>query len=531
MPTAEAWETKADCGPDRYRDRSPRVWARSDTIPQMEAGPLNLFADGASFDRVILVVRYADGLEIRREFDRGIANETWLPPSRLTFPLPRVEERPTEILMAVDRPRASIIFSTAQLMTDRELAEMRTWLLALFGVIIGILLFPIFLDMAFYSVLRQRFVLWHALLVGSAALYTISSSGIIMLLFPDLDLQTRWHINNWATVLAVAAAGEFLLTFLEPHAVARWPALVMRWAPAVTVAVTLLTLHGGEPFRLWGRSLWYGMYLPWLAAYAALLFIALRRGSRAAWFLLIGWSGLVLTAGERVLRQIGIFTNDGSPDINIYITAIIEVVVTTMGVADRFLAIRRQRDHAAARETELKRLADTDGQTGLLNRRAFERRLDSKPGTAIALIDIDRFKAINDSLGHAAGDDAIRALASVLRGAKSEHVLVCRLGGEEFALSFAGPAAAAAEGRVETLRADISLHASKALGGRRVTVSAGLAPASDEPLSTALKKADEALYRAKEAGRDRMAVWGEPLSGDGSERQQEDSKPSVRAIA
>ena len=164
-------------------------------------------------------------------------------------------------------------------------------------------------------------------------------------------------------------------------------------------------------------------------------------------------------------------------------------------------------------ERDLKRLAETDGLTGLLNRQAFMQRAEGalawarRYGDALSLllIDLDHFKRINDAGGHAAGDQALRRFADCLRACMRRGDLACRYGGEEFGvlLWHAGRSGRAPSTRGCARRWRGSAPGEAAAG---LNFSAGLMPMHkpEESLEQCLQRADAALYRAKEAGRGRM---------------------------
>jgi two-component system cell cycle response regulator len=169
---------------------------------------------------------------------------------------------------------------------------------------------------------------------------------------------------------------------------------------------------------------------------------------------------------------------------------------------------------------ELEHTARTDPLTGLGNRlrlgedlRALEdrRRRYGRP-FALAVLDLDRFKDYNDTWGHLAGDDALRALAGVVRDAMRAADLAYRYGGEEFLLVFPEQGAEEAAVAVERIRHDLEglgLAHPRSDGGV-MTVSAGVADVRDggDGVAEALRRADAALYRAKAEGRNRVAVDG-----------------------
>jgi diguanylate cyclase (GGDEF)-like protein len=179
------------------------------------------------------------------------------------------------------------------------------------------------------------------------------------------------------------------------------------------------------------------------------------------------------------------------------------------------IAAWRERDLALA---QVLRLSVTDALTGALNRRGFlERAATSivqarRAGLPAALImfDIDHFKAINDSYGHPAGDEVLCNVAKVLTATMRPGDLLGRIGGEEFAVFLWDSTVAAGIAIADRLRNHVRTGVTHPAGaGGQVTVSGGVAPAHGtlEPeiaLSLTLTVADEALYAAKRAGRDRI---------------------------
>ena len=148
---------------------------------------------------------------------------------------------------------------------------------------------------------------------------------------------------------------------------------------------------------------------------------------------------------------------------------------------------------------ELYEAARTDKLTGLLMRAAFEKdycRLQDG-WNALVLIDCDHFKTVNDSLGHDAGDTVLKSVADVIKRTIRAIDVPCRWGGDEFVLLLTRTAAADAQVVAERLR-----HAAAAADLSGVTLSVGVTIAErDEPLATALRRADAAMYSAKRAGK------------------------------
>ncbi|MBN9057385.1 MAG: GGDEF domain-containing protein [Rhizobiales bacterium] len=152
--------------------------------------------------------------------------------------------------------------------------------------------------------------------------------------------------------------------------------------------------------------------------------------------------------------------------------------------------------------------AEVDPLSGLLNRRGFDNRIDASmagPGPhSIVLCDLDHFKSVNDTHGHQGGDAAIRAFGETLRAAAPKGSLAARIGGEEFVLFLPGTGREAALLFAHALRATRAVSPIPGLPqSARVTASFGVAEIGErEPLRLAMRRADDALYAAKNAGRD-----------------------------
>lgn len=170
----------------------------------------------------------------------------------------------------------------------------------------------------------------------------------------------------------------------------------------------------------------------------------------------------------------------------------------------------------ASRYRELKKLTDRDSLTGLLNHSNILRALDRELAAAartkmpltVAMVDIDHFKAVNDTYGHAAGDQVIARVTHLLRNRLRRTDIVGRYGGEEFAAVMPNTDAAAARSVLEQLR-DAAEKLEHRADGRafRVTFSAGLScyPAITDAAAL-IEAADRALYRAKAQGRNRVVI-------------------------
>lgn len=191
-------------------------------------------------------------------------------------------------------------------------------------------------------------------------------------------------------------------------------------------------------------------------------------------------------------------------------------------------ALAAAKAEVEARNDELRRLATRDPLTGCLNRRAFHpafERLAQEASNAgaqisVLMIDIDHFKAVNDTHGHAIGDRVIQEVARKLQECTRSADLVCRYGGEEFCIAAAGLGSTGALQLAERIRARVERECAagvREIQGLRVTISAGVVTRdADEAGNALIDLADQALYRAKRSGRNRVSA---PL-GDDDEGQR-----------
>lgn len=186
---------------------------------------------------------------------------------------------------------------------------------------------------------------------------------------------------------------------------------------------------------------------------------------------------------------------------------------------DEALAAARQARElareASARAADLAREANTDALTGLANRRRVDEELprlwhrarEQQRPLALALLDLDHFKRVNDRFSHAVGDEVLRHLGLLLRQQCRDGDLAARLGGEEFLLTFDSAEPLAARAAAERVRVRVQSHDWAAVHpGLAVTVSIGLVDLGSSPdVASALADADQRLYRAKSEGRNRVA--------------------------
>ena len=186
------------------------------------------------------------------------------------------------------------------------------------------------------------------------------------------------------------------------------------------------------------------------------------------------------------------------------------------------LAMARER---ARREAEgFARAAVTDPLSGLFNRRYFHERLEEeldrarrhKTPVALLMVDIDNFKRINDRFGHLAGDLVIRGVGDILKRSVRKFDICTRFGGEEFAIVMPGSGPESSASVAERIRERIEAFRppDSELAELQVTASIGMAVSQGASARELIARADQALYDAKQAGKNRLVEWKPPHQND-----------------
>jgi diguanylate cyclase (GGDEF)-like protein len=361
--------------------------------------------------------------------------------------------------------------------------------------------------LALAAIMRRQYVFWMA-----ARALTI---GILALTFPPAGTwlfptpEDFWIARLAATDLAIAVTGPLLASYIEARIPGRGLRTVL-WAMlptglALALATPLLVTAAG---LYWLHNF---VVLILVATLVACLALALRRGSRTARFQAVAWAPTILIGFVALYFELVLLRSMPFYAESMLIAFLFEFVVTASGIGDGFVLIRRELDEAVLHVREATRVSTLDPLTGIANRRGLAQRFEAARPAGIAVIDCDHFKRINDNFGHDVGDEALVAVAEALQG---EDLFIGRLGGEEFvALVYHKDWEQLAEEARARIDLGVRLRAPQL--GFRVTASAGLATVQDnDTLESAIKRADRALYAAKDAGRDRSLRLAEPEPGE-----------------
>lgn len=360
-----------------------------------------------------------------------------------------------------------------------------------------------------FLVLRERAFAAYVCYIGSMLLFFSMDEGRaygwpLIEHLRALGLGGVWAVAMLTAFFVVMFARAFAeLDFFVPRLskillAAQWGALIL---------AVIATLPGTAAVR--------PLLNLFLATFSVLLivaaWIAWRNGSRYAGYFLLGWVPLTVVTVVVALNIEGWIPGDHGLHSLHRVVAALEAVLFSLGLADKALRYRRERD-------SLLSLSERDELTGIRNRRGLRRAFSELADTArrdrrplsVLFCDIDHFKTVNDRYGHEVGDDCLRFVSDAISRELRSNDVCGRQGGEEFLalLPYAdlSDALAIAERIRKRVRAqplrfgehDVSL-----------TISIGAAQADDDftgDFGKLIRSADQAMYRAKQRGRDRVAT-------------------------
>ena len=422
---------------------------------------------------------------------------------------------------------------------------------ALQALYFGVVLAISFYNLMLFVVLRDKNYLLYVIFSGSVALALGTFSGLgTEFVWGDIPAWTPMGVNVPTAVAAIAML-EFARRILNTAALSK---------PLDWVLQGFMVLHGISFFAL---IFWFRTFNPTFVVLSLITPLVLLatgcwsalRGQRSAYFFVAAFTAILLAVVLTHLRNLGVLPTNFLTTDGTQIGSAMEMLLLSFALADRYNAMRRDQMHAqeqtlkaqeelvsTLREAEhvleakvaertaelrllnrkLEALSATDGLTGIANRRHFDATLAAEwtraarqgHPLALGLLDVDWFKQYNDHYGHQAGDDCLRKVADTLAITIARTGdLVARYGGEEFV--FIAPATSAqdalgmARKMCEALQALALPHALSDFGC--VTASVGVAsivPDHTSTPQTLIQAADEALYAAKAAGRNRAVLAG-----------------------
>jgi diguanylate cyclase (GGDEF)-like protein len=435
-------------------------------------------------------------------FDRGLDPQY----SRHALVFPLRGDGPVEIRVEGARYPLQVAVVPRARHIANDLVQVRILQLAV-GVLVGVSLTVLL----FWAMLRERVYLLYSTSMALQMLFVLCSYGEayaipVLRSLAAFGAPGIWFIATVSTMVSVL----LLLDYADLRR--RVPRLgrLMRWLGIYLPALLLLLLvspwpAGKEWFPNAGNLLFL---LTNLLAIVALA-LAWRGGGRHAGFILIAWVPLVFFSTARAVQlSLGIAVEPWL-QYGLPLVLAFTAVVLALGLADRMLTFRQERDTAQEH-------AERDWLTGVMNRGGIEYRLDwailntrrEQLPLSLLFLDLDDFKQVNDRHGHAVGDNCLRAVVRTISAELHYGDQLGRLGGEEFVLGLPGADSARAMTMAEHLRRKIETECRTVEGIEvALTVSIGVAECNAaDTVASLIKRADKAMYVAKHGGRNRVAL-------------------------
>ncbi len=510
-----------------------------------------LFNQGNNEERWLLVLQYSllDNVDVYMRFPDGrvdhLASGDKLPFSarsiRYRHPNFWVElPQRTEVELLVRAQSESSMQAPLHLYTFGAFAEMERDAQLGIGIYDGILLALFFYNMVLWLSLRDSSHFWY--------MCHLAGFGMVLFCLNGLAFEYLWPSSPWLANHAIPLAMSF--SQMAMHQFARlFLELKERWPLGDKISLAFIAFYGlvalasfWTDYRTSVQLGTYGVF-PGVLAVVYQTFHAIRRGYRPARLFLAAWTMLLVGTAMYASVSFGLLQKNIVTEYGIQFGSAMEMILLSFALAYRYANLRTENENVVREANELlernvsrrtaelsaalEQLADAnvrlresnrrDVLTGMFNRRHFrdvfeemlQQAAETRQPISLLLIDLDHFKQVNDDFGHLAGDECLRTLARNLNDCLApETAVIARFGGEEFVVVLPGVAAARAMEIAERIRQQISSMPVRYAGKDIVmtasigaySVPAGLGVTVDD----VLHRADDALYAAKHAGRNRV---------------------------
>lgn len=493
------------CPAQRSDVKTRHAWVRV-SPSEMPVGMVDLQSDSMASDGIIVATIGRDGKVHETHYTPTAIAHHWIAGTRFSIPLPLETEAIDSVYMRIDNPIGPQVALSLIIAPRDSVAPERLMLSVLLAFLTGMVAIVAIHSLVMSIAMQSRFAFYNFIGLGMLMIYTISSSSLIFLIFPNLTLWPRTAISYAAMSISISMLGPFLLNFLEEEMISRRMRRLIILATSIAFAGSLIVpLAWLTGWSL--RGLYHLSFAPGIIIGTIAIRETWRKGSIMARAFTYAWIVPTVVAIERIARAFNLSPLDYTADMAFYLAMAGEGVAMSVAIAWRYNSVRHERDEALRRGSELAEVASRDSLTGLFNRRDFDSRRWRK-SDVLAIVDLDRFKTINDRHGHLVGDEVLRAVGKALADCVSAGQILraWRLGGEEFAVAIDAASIDAAAIALNVVRERIAAEARSAVPQvqEKITASAGMASIGKDGMRQAYRAADAALYHAKASGRDRL---------------------------
>ncbi|BBB13268.1 sensor domain-containing diguanylate cyclase [Sphingopyxis sp. FD7] len=499
--------------PQDYQGRS--LWLRISLDARPVQDGLALMLHNSRFDRLAVGFSYADGATRWQRVRSGDFGSHWRAGGQILFEAPARGVALTAVTMRFDGLAAHRLVRARILAAD-EAGVQVAGMAAAIGAALTLLLVSGIYSLSLAVAVRRQYLAWQAAWSAAMLLWGTLWSQAHLALVPAMAGTATAQSCTFLACFAIAVATASAVTAVERGRAARGLRVAALFlGVGVGLAGIPLALMRSGDLGLFADMLGLAI-LADLILVAIYLVLAWRRGSVEARDFLAAWGvPMAVLAFIHIVDVNRDFWGGGS-QLVVLVAATWQALWLAAAATRRLAQLRIERDHARDAEARAQALARRDPLTGLPNRRGFidsvtplldRARLDNLPA-ALLLVDIDRFKSINDIHGHEAGDAVLCTIGQRIERWEGPMCTVARLGGEEFGLLTIGMEGIVLGRFAESVRRGLAdCDHGATVGDRPVTASIGVAevhPACD--FKQLYRIADEALYDAKRGGRNKVVV-------------------------
>ncbi|MDG4867628.1 sensor domain-containing diguanylate cyclase [Guyparkeria sp. 1SP6A2] len=413
----------------------------------------------------------------------------------------------TDVLLRVATPDPLVVplyLESESALIERQQAQSLSY-----GFLYGFLIALVVYNLMLFAGLRQGRYLLYAIYLSFFLLMNFSYTGqAYAWLWPESPFWAQW--SQPVLMMLYASSGlVFALSFLETRMhFPRLHRLVLGYIGLGGLVLGVLMLADRQANAL---LLAFSFVIAFAVIMLVLGIVSVRAGLVAARYFLLAAVAAMVGAALTALSVWGVIPFTLWTYRAVDVGMLLDATLLALALTYQFRLGQTQRDQA-------EQLARLDPLTGVNNRRAFyalsapvwSRAVEAGRPLAVILIDIDRFKLINDEFGHAAGDAALQAVAGRVGHMVRKEDVVARWGGEEFIVLLPDTAGDEAYDLAERLRARLA-DAPVTVNGHQISVTASFGVAArhadESNLETLIGRADRRLYRAKDEGRNRTVAW------------------------
>ncbi|GHC83097.1 hypothetical protein GCM10019060_02280 [Novosphingobium pokkalii] len=511
------------CTPDPRDYQHGSLWIKvnAGTLAQAGANPV-LMVHSSRFDALRVGFFYADGSVDWQGVARGDYGARWRLGGQIAFIPPDRDAPLSGVVLRFDRVSSAPMLRM-RLIDGGQAQLQATAMASMIGAALMLLALGAVYNFGLAIAVRRQFPAWQGAWATCMVAWGAMWSQFHLFFLPGLAGAVSAQACTALSCLATLLATFSLLTALDPVHVPKWLGRVTR-AVAITccaLGVPLSVMRSG-PMEFWAGLLGI-LVLLLLVLAGSCLIVAWRRGSAPAKAFVGAWAVPMIVMGSSGIIDVSHAFWGGGSQMMVLAASSWQTVWLAVAATRRFMGMRIERDRALMAEAAAQEQARRDPLTGLRNRRGFLEAiaplldrvnetggptLDEGDTVALLLLDVDRFKMINDSHGHEAGDAVLVTLARRLARWDGALCISARLGGEEFALLTSGMGRFAALQLAESVRAGLGACDHGAImGPGEVTVSIGVALARPgDDFAALYRTADAALYAAKHQGRNRVVI-------------------------